>query len=358
MKAKRSLLKNVAERLADIFVKLLRIGDRNGLHIMGPISRAYTKNLPYYSFFRLVPKEADKYPNSNIQQSGYEDFAIVIQGLIMTQDNFTLETIRLYKSLFPQAAIIVSTWDYTAKDIIKQFEDEGCEIVLSKDFKPSGFGNVNYQLCTSLAGVRRAKELGKKYVIKSRTDQRFNRTATLGFLKGLLDTFPVATDNNMPLKGRIITLGGSLFLPLYFMDFFYFGYTEDIEHLFDIPYEPRNIPASQKYFGQTYGPVFSADAFYKEIPAEVYIISQFLKKYIDIEFSVKYYWEVITKYFITINFDDIGLIWSKYGLSLSSYIDDSNSLASFFSLMNDTIVYKEDYEEVRKNMMFDVKSFM
>ena len=357
MKVKRTLLKNVAEELADIFVKLLRIGDRNGLHIMGAVSKAYTKNLPNYGFFRLVPKEADKYPKSNIQQAGYEDFAIVIQGLIMTQYDFTLETVRLYKCLFPQATIIVSTWDYTAKDVIKQFEDEGCEIVLSKDFKPSGFGNVNYQLCTSLAGVRRAKELGKKYVIKSRTDQRINRHATLGFLRGLLETFPVVADNNIPLKGRIITLGGPLFLPLYFFDLFYFGYVEDMERFFDIPYEQRNIPVSPKYFGQTYGKIFSAECFYKEIPPEIYIVSQFLQKYMDVEYSVKFYWEVIKKYFITIDFDDIGLIWPKYGLSLSSWLEDSNSLSIFLSLMNDTIVYKEDYEKIRANTMIDVSRF-
>ena len=66
------------------------------------------------------------------------ELAIVLQGIVAIQDDCTLETVRLYKKIFPSAIIILSTWDFTSDELLQKFREEGCEIVLCKTFKPVG----------------------------------------------------------------------------------------------------------------------------------------------------------------------------------------------------------------------------
>lgn len=351
---------NIQQLMMDILLRLLGLVDRKGLRIMGGITRAYSNHFSNYALSRILPKFTEtKREDEILHLNSQSDVAIVLQGLVLVKDDFTLNSVRLYKELYPNVKIIVSTWDYTDSEVVKQLELEGCEIILNKSFTPSGFGNVNYQICTSLAGIKRAKEIGAKYVIKSRTDQRIYKKTALSYLKSILATYQVDDETHkIGQHGRIVALAGSMLLPLYFTDFFFFGYTEDMEALFDIPYEPRNIPGSQKFYGEKYGGVFTADKFYIDIPAEVYIISQYLKKYMDIEYTVKFYWEIIKRYFITIDYEDIGLMWPKYGFNLPQWTDTHNTFCSFISLLNGEIEYKSEYEDYRKSMTIDVRNFL
>lgn len=344
--------------ISDLFVRILSLADDKGYRILGFISMSFSRFFPYYFTNRLVPKYPTSQAEGTIHISNIDDVAIVIQGVLTLKDEYTLETVKLYKQLFGGAKIIVSTWDYSDPCVVDLIRNEGCDVILNKAFKPSGFGNVNYQICTSLAGIRKAKELGAKYTIKTRTDQRVCKKTALSFLKNLVNTFDVKDDRNLiGLNGRIVALSGSLLLPLYFTDYFYFGYTEDMEKLFDIPYEPRDIPSSQKYYGKTYGWKFSADKFYVDIPAEVYIISQFLQKYMSIEYTVNFYWDIIKKYFITIDYEDIGLLWPKYGYNLLPWDAEHNSLSTFMAILANDLEYDYNYENYQKQLIIDITRF-
>lgn len=353
----RKYIKSFLQRIAKLIIKTVSFADRKGTHYIGLIIKAHRDCFNNYVLYRYVPKSI----NSGLCAEPHlkdisVDTAIVIQGVVETKDNFTLESIRFYKQTFPNVQIIVSTWDFTDTKVVSQLESEGCVVILNESFTPSGLGNVNYQICTSLAGIRKAKELGITYCAKTRTDQRLQRNTSFNLLKGLINLFPV--EGGLGLKRRIVALSGPLFLPLYFTDFFYFGMTEDLENLFDIPYEPRNIPKSQKYYGETYGSVFTADVFYKDLPPEVYIISNFINKHINTDFSVYFYWDIIKKYFITIDYEDIGLFWPKYSFALSPWFTDSNTLGSFFAIYNNDLEYKAEYEHIREQTKLDVTSFM
>lgn len=308
----------------------------------------------------------EKHPTFNLKKCSvgkdYSDFAIVIQGLIKKEDDYTLESARLYKRLYPECKIIVSTWDSEPKDYLALFRAEGFEVVINKTFTPCGFGNINYQLCTSLAGLNLAKKLGVSYVIKSRTDQRFNKKFTLEFLRSLIDLFPISASNILGLRSRIIALSGPMYLPLYFTDFFYFGYIDDMISLFNIPYDMRQIPKSQLYYKEHYGDAFPAVKFYdgQSIPPEVYIISRFLQKNEKVDYTVKYYWEVIKKYFITISGEDIDLHWSKYGnksvVSARGLEDQDtwNSLSSFISLYSGILKYDISMENIVNEVIIKI----
>jgi hypothetical protein len=338
--------------------------DKQGNKILTTLFSEYQKYSSNYCDFKLYPKTSSGYLKSSIQTSTKEgEFAIVLQGLIETRDNFTYETVKFYQKMFPKAIIIISTWNYTDPKLIKQFEDLGCEIVLSKDFKPCGYGNVNYQICTSLAGAKRAKYLGAKYVLKNRSDLRIYRDSALEYLKGLLVAFPVDKNNRYNLKGRIISLAGNwgqMFMPYWLQDFIYFGYTDDIINLFNIPYESRNIHSSLKQLKAKYS-VVTGECLAKEVCAEMYITKSFLNKYEDDDFSIKYMWDKVKDIFIIVDQEALGTLWNKYGLqNLSNYYCEYDgkhnypdamrhlTFEDFLNIYNGYYIYEPWMENKRK----------
>ena len=61
----------------------------------------FEKPLPYFFTFHLRPKRADKIGTVADKSLKYSKVAIVIQGPIVYDEDFTLETIKLYKKIFP-----------------------------------------------------------------------------------------------------------------------------------------------------------------------------------------------------------------------------------------------------------------
>ncbi len=50
------------------------------------------------------------------QEFDYSNFAIAMQGPLLLKNNFTLETLKLYKKYFQNALIILSTWEGEDED--------------------------------------------------------------------------------------------------------------------------------------------------------------------------------------------------------------------------------------------------
>ena len=115
------------------------------------------ENSQYQLAYRKIPKKCDEIPMLDYQTN--ISYAIVMQGPIRTEENFTLTTVNYYKRTFPQAQIIVSTWDDEPKDIIEQIEKAGAYVVLNSKPTCTGTLMVNYQLVNSLGGIKKAAEL-------------------------------------------------------------------------------------------------------------------------------------------------------------------------------------------------------
>ena len=56
------------------------------------------------------------------------------------------------------------------------------------------FGHLNYQLVSTNEAIRKAKELGYKYCLKTRCDQRFYKRGLIDWFVALLKTFLVSED--------------------------------------------------------------------------------------------------------------------------------------------------------------------
>ena len=75
-------------------------------------------------------------------------------------------------------------------------------IVQNQKPKDVGYGNINLQLISTNAGLQCAKKLGITYCIKTRPDCRVHKSDIMPFLEGLINTFPVTTNNR--IKNRIV----------------------------------------------------------------------------------------------------------------------------------------------------------
>lgn len=259
--------------------------------------------------YRIRPKYVDTIP-VNIQFNNYEKCALVIQGPIMKEDNFTLETINLYQKHYPNTLIILSTWIDEEHQYIENFKCKGIEIVQSQKPDFPGHGNINMQFISTRAGLDRAKELNAKYICKIRTDQRIYHANILEYMINLVNYFPVRNEDFIkPQEKRIVCCGmeyGDMFYPYLVSDFFYFGTVNDIYALFDCELDTRHsVPLAT---GEKRRICAEDDRV-----TEIQIIRQFIKKHGgNCECTVEKSWSFIRNHLICLNKDEIGLYWPKY----------------------------------------------
>ena len=266
----------------------------------------------------------------------FDDTAIVIQGPIAYDNNYTVETFKLYRSIYPNVPIVVSTWKNEATKAFRK-ECEKNSVVLLENEPPSssGFFNMNLQLVSSLQGVKYVKEnTSAKFVLKTRNDQRINYSNFLVYFKNLLETFPPKGDK---LHKRIIFLGSlaNKDTPFHPHDFLSFGHIEDIFKLYDISIDDKvdkikyflshrkiidsvPFPPNFDYYSVTqqtqklrkFNKVKSRAYF-----ADTCLARSFYEKYIAPIDDTKIFetdWKFTADYLILIDFDMIHLDWPKY----------------------------------------------
>ncbi|KKU68826.1 MAG: hypothetical protein UX89_C0001G0017 [Parcubacteria group bacterium GW2011_GWA2_47_16] len=155
--------------------------------------------------------------------------AIVIQGPIKHEDNFTVETVKLYRQHYPSATVILSTWEDEDVRAFEVFSGERFKIVLNKKPSYNGPGNINMQTVSTKNGIELALEMGLRYAAKTRADQRMYGIGTLLFFINLLEHFPIKDGSTQ--KKRIIghnVTTTTRYLPYHLSDLFMFGTTEDM----------------------------------------------------------------------------------------------------------------------------------
>lgn len=172
-----------------IFARIAGINKSFEKAILRPLMTSFTKHskesIVRYSVLPKNVEQIDCYEDRD-----FSSWAIVMQGPILYENNFTIDSIILYKRLFPNVKIIVSTWIGVTETFRKRCEELDIILLENKEPVSSGLLNTNYQLISSRNGVSKAKEIGCKYCIKTRNDQRMYARDALSYMKNLLDVFP------------------------------------------------------------------------------------------------------------------------------------------------------------------------
>lgn len=285
----RSLGYRLQDKLLNIFLYFFEKIFKNNLtfHIRPKLEKNITINSSYVS-------------NNKSELMG-----IVMQGPLILEDSYTLETLKLYKKLFASSRIILSTWNTEDSSTLEAIKLLEIEIILNKKPIFSGIANVNFQIASTSSGIIKANELGCTYVLKTRTDQRIHSSTALDFCYSSVKKFPLLVKNNQ--KERIISfnLNTFMFRPYSISDMVNFGNIEDMMKYWCIDLDTRKLDDLPE-------PKTLIEWSTQRL-AEVYFVSCFLKN-INQEFSwsLQGSWTVVSENFCILNTYDIDLHWKKY----------------------------------------------
>ena len=106
---------------------------------------------PYYLSISFRKKTFDN--EALIKYVPYQqvsgEFAIVMQGQVIYKDNFTLETLKLYRHIYPEIKIILSTWKTDNSSFLKALDEMNIILVQNEPPLFAGLSNVNLQIIVS-----------------------------------------------------------------------------------------------------------------------------------------------------------------------------------------------------------------
>lgn len=365
-------LRELSNKVFRIYTSLpIKFAIRTNKKLLTELTAAFCNNIESigdeYASILYRPKNAEgvtvldkRYVTSN------EKIGIVIQGPPLYENSFTIETIKLYKKIFDNVEIIVSTWEDVKEDYLTKVRDMGCSTICNKKPSVSGVGNMNFQVVSTLAGVKKAKELGCSYVMKTRSDQRLYNYNSCLFLLDLLRLFPTQNKNQ---KSRIVVVqggGGNIFLPFYTADFFYFGHVDDMEKLFSVELSEldfKNRAQNDQYDKDVAKGVDLGTLYHMQAPQNHIMESYANKIGCRVENTVRCYWEFLRECLIGISTEEIGLYWRKYSRNvventwIHSYEPSDSAeqmltynlnFVNWMSIYTGSLKYNSEFERYRK----------
>ncbi len=179
---------------------------------------------------------------------GFAHVGIVLQGPIDRNEDFTINTIRLFRHIYPEVKLVFATWkgelNESEKRIIKEQKCELLELEsCPPEFKGKGrkIGHLNNQLLSSLEGIKILKRMGAEYVLKIRTDVRLYKYDFIPYFMNLISQYPyVGKIQNCRLL-NVSFLNTLASVPFHMSDFIWFGEIEDMERLYSIPNRKKEV---------------------------------------------------------------------------------------------------------------------
>jgi len=143
----------------------------------------------YVSIF-LKPKNVVPLKALGIDRSSDAEFVIVLQGPVSDQEalKYLQATLHIYRKIYPNLKIVVSSY-ILDKEFLKQLDSAYYDQLLCIDDEDLK-SNFERQIKSASEGINAAGVFKRKYVIKSRVDQRLTEPAAMLYFKFLLESFP------------------------------------------------------------------------------------------------------------------------------------------------------------------------
>jgi len=257
-----------------------------------------------YLTFHLRPKKSENFYLKSTAKTE-EKFAIIIQGPIKDKFFFLKNTIEIYKKIFPNSSIIISTWQNENINLINTLKKENIFILFNKEPNKS-LSNIDHQIYSTNSALKFAKEIGAKYSIKTRADIRINKNNLETFLLSLIRTFP-AKKNNF-INSRIIVPSLITFkYRIYSLsDIVMFGETEDLIKYFD----RETFAEGLKKFNLNENNLLKNET---PIVAEIFLCSRLVNNLEGkISWELNNWWATLKNYFCVIDNSSLDLFWYKY----------------------------------------------
>jgi hypothetical protein len=252
-------------------------------------------------------------PKKDLEIQGIDqdnsNVGIIIQGPLMEKDDFTLNTIKIYKKLFKNVQIVLSTWDTENKAYLTKIRELNIHVILNEYPENSGILNLNYQLKTTKAAVEYLH--GKcEYILKTRTDSRVYNRYSLSYLKNLVHTFPNKGKYNQKLRIVGLDINTAKYVPFSFSDVLQFGHADDIFNVWSTNLVTMNVG---------YDEFFERKPRVKDIydfnNPEVYLTLRYLRQIgFKPENTYESYYKALGELFLVIDKEMINYFWYKYSV--------------------------------------------
>ena len=314
--------------------QLWMVWNRRKIQCIQWLSNVYANRRHTFLTIHKRPTEsADIHTWDDLATSPDPKIAIVMQGPLVSNRNFTKETVLLYKKYFPNSNVIVSTWEDEDPTTITSIKEAGADVVLNTKPTVSGIGNVNFQLISTLGGMKRAQVLGAEFVYKTRSDERIYAPNTNRFLVQLLRSFPVAPGYSQ--KYRIVgsSFGTLKYVPYLFTDVFQFGHIDDMVRYWSAAHDPRSKPSKM---------IHAVSDLNDEKMCEQYLSSTYLTSIgRTLPWTIQDWWRVIADHFIIADQSSLDIFFYKYdffeehrgrrydGISNNAYVTFSDWLTFY-----------------------------
>ena len=298
---------------------------------------SYTKNFFLSVIIRPKFSKQVKYLSFNNEKN---KFGLVIQGPISNQKDFLIESLKIYKKIFKNVYIVISTWE-NEKRHLKELKPLSNHIIFNKIPINKGIANINLQTISTFNALKHLKKKKIIYCLKSRTDCRIYNPKTFIFLYNLLITFPLRKSVKKA-KNRILACSNySCKYRLYgITDILLFSTTFELMRYFDT--EPFDI-GIKKIGLKNKNYIFQNNY----ITAESYLCAKYLyNNKIKIEWTMKHWEQMLKEIFCIFDAWSVDFYWNKYekifeqrrGTNYSFYDNRNLTFADWF-----TIYSSKDY---------------
>lgn len=218
-------------------------------------------------------------------------------------NEFTLAVIKEYKSLDFVDDIILSTYETQIQ------YPTYIKVVLNDIINPRGTGNRNLQINSSRNGL---KEVQSEYCAKMRTDQ-FIRLHSMNMMHKFA--------KNRNQNGRVFVMGMYRAFPYHPRDHVFWGRTEDVRKVFDIPFD-MNSNVEQDYRYKTRAETYIGQYYYASFDPSIQThIDNPLTYTVDTAPKLN---EALSKDFtirdnVFVPFPKVSMSWPKHGLNEYHY---------------------------------------
>lgn len=243
--------------------------------------------------------------------------AILVQGPLISSDDFTFNTLLLYTKIFNGSLLLFSTWDDLEEKQLQKLISIGVKVVFSKRPSICGFLNFNLQLVTTQKGLYEIKKLGIETVLKTRSDQRIYNKLTLEYLGSLSRKFPSSSRLNCNSRIFILSQTTLCNVPFHVCDMLQYGFIDDVINFWSVMPHKHNVSRGN-YEKTILGKRVLSDYFkdYNTTLPEITLgIGYANKLYSEIEVQKNYkqaYLNLLREAIGVIDQSHIDLVWPKY----------------------------------------------
>ena len=202
------------------------------------LTQLLTKFFELSNFF-FTYKFFDKFPlHNNLnheKKKSSKKFAIIVQGPLVKNSEFTIQTLNFYSKEYPKSPIIFSSWNEDIKDVMSRKFKKNVYFIKNKFPTYSGFRNINLQAITTKSAILFAKKLKCNYVLKTRSDTRVYSRNVQDYLLKLIKFYQLKKNLKIRQKKRIISTSFTLRYRIYgISDMIMFGDVDDLYNYFNV----------------------------------------------------------------------------------------------------------------------------